>query len=86
MDSQGRTRWVYVDRGGIMSNNEVELMVVYQGIRIAIRNGCTQVEIEGDSQLVIESLRKLDNDKNWEQVVKSWRMAGLIQDLVDIMR
>jgi len=49
-----------------MSNNEVELMVVYQGIRIAIRNGYAKVEIEGDSNLVIQMLKKLNNGKDWE--------------------
>lgn len=69
-----------------MSNNEAELMAVYQGIRIAIRNGYTKLEIEGDSQLVVEILRKLNNGKDWEEVAKSWRTAGLIQDLADIMK
>lgn len=68
-----------------MTNNEAELMAVYQGIRIAIRNGYTKLEIEGDLQLVVEMLRKLNNGKDWEQVAKSWRTTGLIQDLEDIM-
>lgn len=64
--SRGWTRWVYADRGGIMSNNGAELMAVYQGIRITIRNGYTKLEIKGDSNLVIEILRKLNNGKDWE--------------------
>lgn len=41
--------------------------------------------IEGDSNLVIETIRKLNNWKAWEQVAKSWRMVGLIQDLTESM-
>lgn len=69
-----------------MSNNEAKLMAVYQRIRIIIRNGYTQLEIEGDSQLVIEIPRKLNNGKDWEQVAKSWRTTRLIQDLANIMK
>lgn len=47
-----------------MSNHEAELMAVYQGIRITIRNGYTKLEIEGDSQLVVEILRKLNDGKD----------------------
>ena len=69
-----------------MKNNEAELWVVYQGLRIAIRNGYTNLEIEGDSQIVVEMLRKLNNGKDWEQVARSWRMAGIVQDLGEILR
>ena len=51
-----------------MSNNVVEFMVAYQGIWIAIRNGYGKLEIEGDSSLVIETIRKLNHGKSWEQV------------------
>lgn len=70
-DSERRTRWVYADWGGIMTNNEVELMVVYQGLRIVVRNGYTNMEIEGDSQIVVEMLRNLNNGKEWDQVARS---------------
>lgn len=85
-DSQGQTRWIYADRGGLMSNNESEFMAVYQGIRIAIRNGYMKLDIEGDSNLVIETIRKLNHGKSLEQVAKSWRTVGLIQDLEESMK
>jgi len=47
------------------------MMAVYQGSRIAIRNEYRNLEIEGDSQIIIEVLRKLDNGKDWEEVAKS---------------
>lgn len=46
-------------------------MVVYQGLRIAIRNGYNNLGIEGNSKLVIDILRKLINGKAWEKVAKS---------------
>ena len=48
-DNMGHTRWVYTDRGGIMTNNEAEMMAAYQGNKIAIRNGYRNLQIEGDS-------------------------------------
>lgn len=85
-DDQGKTRWVYSDHGGIMSNNEAELMAVYQGLRTVIRNGYNNLEVEGDSQLVIDMIRKLTNQKTWDKVAKSWRTASLVQDLETIMK
>lgn len=85
-DSERHTRWVYADWGGIMTNNEAELIAVYQGLRIAVRNGYTKLEIEGDSQVVVEMLRNLNNGKDWDQVAKSWRTTGIIQDLADILK
>lgn len=61
-----------------MSNNEAEFMAGCQGIKIAIRNGNRKLKIEGDSNLAIETIRKLNDGKAWEQVAKSWRTAGLI--------
>ena len=83
-DSEKHTRWVYEEWGGEMTNNEVELWAIYQGLRIAVRNGYRNMEIEGDSQIAVEMLRKLNNGKDWEQVARSWRTAGIIQDLAKI--
>lgn len=85
-DSEENTRWVYAEWGGEMTNNEGELWAVHQGLRIAVRNNYRNLEIEGDSQVVIEMLRKLNNGKNWEQIVGSWRTAGIVQDLAELLR
>lgn len=51
-----------------------------------IRNGYRNLEIEGDSQIVIDMLRKLNNRKNWEQISTSWRTARIVQELEDLIR
>lgn len=38
-DHQKRIRWIYAEWGGDMTNNEAELWAIHQGLRIAIRNG-----------------------------------------------
>jgi len=65
-DSQQNTRWIFAEWGGEMTNNEAELWAVHQGLQIAIRNGYRNLEIEGDSQMVIEILKKINNGRNWE--------------------
>jgi len=70
-DSQKKIRWIYAEWGGEMTNNEAELWAIHQGLRIAIRNGYTNLEIEGDSQIAIEILRKLNNGKDWERTTSS---------------
>ena len=43
-----------------MSNNEAEFMATYQGLKIAKRNGYRKLEIEGDSALVINTIKKIN--------------------------
>lgn len=65
-DSQKQVRWIYAEWGGEMMNNEAKLWTIHQGLRIAIRNGYTSLEIAGDSQIAIEILKKLSNGRDWE--------------------
>jgi len=85
-DSEKHTRWVYAEWGGEMINNEAELWAVYQGLRIAVRNGYMNLEIEGDSQVAVEMLRKLNNGKDSKQVARRWRTAGIVQDLAELLK
>jgi len=48
-DSEKTTRWDFAKWGGEMTNNEAELWIVHQGLRIVIRNSYRNLEIEGDS-------------------------------------
>lgn len=69
-----------------MSNNEAEFMAAYQGLKIAIRNGYRKLEIEGDSTLVIDTIKKLIQGKRWEQVVKSWRTTSIVQEIEETLK
>lgn len=84
-DSGKNTRWVYADWGGEMTNNEAELWAVYHGLRIAVHNGYMNLEIEGDSQITIEMLRKLNEGRSWEKVAKSWRTVAIIQEIGELL-
>lgn len=69
-----------------MTNNEAELWAIHQGLRIAIRNGYTSLEIVGDSQFAIEILKKLSNGRDWERVTSSWRTVRIIQEIADLLK
>eukprot|EP00253_Pinus_taeda_P015299 PITA_15299 len=85
-DSQQNTRWIFADWGGEMTNNEAKLWAVHQGLQIVIHNGYRNLVIEGDSQMVIETLKKLSNGRNWEQVTSSWRTTGIVQDIAELLK
>lgn len=42
--------------------------------------------MEGNSQLVIDMIRKLNNRKTWDKIAKSWRTTSLVQDLGDLIK
>eukprot|EP00253_Pinus_taeda_P001855 PITA_01855 len=84
-NGEGVTEWIYVEHGGTMTNNEAEFMAVYQGLKIARRNGYRKLETEGDSTLVINSIRQLIQGKSWEKVVKSWRSASTVRDIGELL-
>eukprot|EP00253_Pinus_taeda_P005455 PITA_05455 len=84
-DGEGNTRWVFAEWVGEMTNNEAELWAVHEGLRIAARNRYRYLEIEGDSQITIEMLRKLKDGQGWDKVAKSWRTAAIIQDIEETL-
>eukprot|EP00253_Pinus_taeda_P010380 PITA_10380 len=85
-DSNNHVRWIFADWGGQMTNNEAEFWALHQGLRIAIRNGYTNLEITGDSQIVVDMLRRLNNGRGWEKVTKSWRTAGIVQEIAELIK
>jgi len=68
-----------------MTNNEAEFWALHQGLQIAVRNGYSNLEITGDSQIAVEMLKKLCNGRNWEKVSNSWRSAGIVQEIADLL-
>eukprot|EP00253_Pinus_taeda_P015705 PITA_15705 len=85
-NGEGFTEWIYTERGGTMTNNEEEFMAVYQGLKIARRNGYRKLEIEGDSTMVINAIRQLIQGKSWEKVVESWRSASTVRDIGELLK
>jgi len=85
-DNNNQVRWIFADWGGQMTNNEAKFWALHQGLRIAIRNGYTNLEITGDSQIVVDMLRRLNNGQGWEKVTKSWRTTDIVQEIADFIK
>eukprot|EP00253_Pinus_taeda_P033781 PITA_33781 len=84
-DNSNQVRWIFAEWGGEMTNNEAEFWALHQGLRIAVRNGYSNLEITGDSQIAVEMLKKLCNGRNWETVSSSWRSAGIVQEIAELL-
>lgn len=85
-NGQGGAEWIYAEYGGTMTNNEAEFMAAYQGIKISRRLGYRKLEIEGDSTLVVDTLRKLIQGKNRDKVATSWRSASIVHDIAELLK
>jgi len=68
------------------SNNEAEFNVVKHGLIIARREGLRKMVVEGDSSLVIDTNKKLNQGSQWENISKSWRNSRLIQDINELIQ
>jgi len=84
-DNQANTQIIYAKSGGIASNNEAEFVAVGQGLKIAIRLVYKHVEVEGDSSLFINTMRKLNNGTPWDKLSQSWRTSRLIQEIGELI-
>jgi ribonuclease HI len=62
------------------SNNLAELEAVLEGIKLCLKLGLTKVIIEGDSQIVINALRK-KSTPNWVLNSKLDEIIKLMEDL-----
>jgi len=66
---------------GEASNNEAELHTLKRGLEIALRDNIKRLQIEGDSKLVIDMVRKLQQQTPVERTSKSWRTTWLVSEI-----
>jgi hypothetical protein len=70
-DPRTNTTLIYVDHCGYASNNEAEFVATRQGLQIAIKMGYKNIVVEGDSRLVINTVKKLNQGTKWEKLSHS---------------
>ena len=63
-----------------MRNNEAELHALKQGLEIVKRERFHRLEVEGDSKMAIEMVKKIQQGTTWEKITQSWRSAQLVQE------
>ncbi|XP_059070960.1 uncharacterized protein LOC131862049 [Cryptomeria japonica] len=58
---------------GIASNNEVEAMALARGLRFCVDNGFTSMEVEGDSQIIINAIKN--------NLTPNWKLRCYLADI-----
>lgn len=71
-DAGGNTLRTFATDCGEASNNEAELHALKRGLEIALWVNFKRLQIEGDSKLVIDMVRKLQQQQPVEKISKSW--------------
>jgi ribonuclease HI len=74
-DSQGKIIQLYTRSLGNSTNNTAEFGALETGLEILHREGMTNIVVEGYSILVINTVRKLQNDTKVGNIQQHWHLA-----------
>jgi ribonuclease HI len=85
-DHQGHIVIISAGSLGHSTNNNAELWGLLNGLRIARANGFTKLIAEGDSQLIINILRRMLNGVHPDRLAPSWRLSLGLQLLSDLLQ
>lgn len=84
-DPRTNTTLIYANHCGYASNNEANFFATRQGLQMEIRMGYKNILVEGDSRLVINTVKKLNQGTKWEKLSHSWRITRLIQEIGNLL-
>lgn len=70
---------------GHATNNEAELSTLILGLKVAKRQGCTLLTVEGDSQLIIHHTTRLLCGSSLSRLSANWRLDHLAKQLRDLL-
>jgi ribonuclease HI len=85
-DSKGNIIRLYVGSLGNSTNNAAEFGALETGLEILSREGMTNAIVEGDSALVINTVRKLQNGTRIGKIQRHWRLAYLLKKIQEHLR
>jgi ribonuclease HI len=80
-DSGGNIIRLYAGSLGNSTNNAAEFGALELGLEILSRERMTNTIVEGDSTLVINTVKRLQNDTRVGKVQKHWRLAHSLQKI-----
>jgi ribonuclease HI len=80
-DSGGNIIRLYVGSLGNSTNNATEFGALELGLEILRRERMTNTIVEGDSTLVINTVKRIQNDTRVGKVQKHWRLAHSLQKI-----
>ena len=71
---------------GHSTNNAAELWGLIKGLELAIKNDFAKLIVEGDSQIIINLLRRILNGANPDRISPSWRLSHGLQIITDLLQ
>lgn len=80
-DHTGAIHLIYHGNLGVNTNNAAELIALLQGLTLANRYRLTPLIVEGDSEIIIRMIRKLQMGAQVHRVTPSWRLSAILNDL-----
>ena len=85
-NSKGQLVGLYWGYIGMNSNNVAELRGLLEGLTMAIQHGWLPLLLEVDSQVILQMVTKLLNDKSVSKVVDNWKMTHRLELLRTLLR
>jgi ribonuclease HI len=83
---QGHIILINAGNLGHSTNNAAELWGLIRGLQLAIDYNFTKLIVEGDSQVIINLLRRILNGANPDRMSPSWRLSHGLQIVTDLMK
>jgi ribonuclease HI len=80
-DSDGNIIWLYARSMGNSTNNAAEFGSLELGLEILSRERMTNTIVEGDSTLVINTVKRLQNGTRVDKVQRHWHLAHSLQKI-----
>jgi len=80
-DSKGNLKQLYYGSLGWDTNNSAELEGLWQGLSIAKELNLKPLLIEGDSQIIINMAKRIQNGSQTRKVAHSWRLEARLNDI-----
>jgi len=78
-NEEGRIILIFHSHLGKATNNMAELMAMEQGLEILIKNRSSNVIIEADSEITINSVKRISCGSKPEKVSNHWRLIQVYQ-------
>jgi hypothetical protein len=66
--------------------NATKLWGLIKGLQLAFKNGFTKLIVEGESQIIINLLRKILNGANPDRLTPIWRLSHGLQIVTDLLQ
>jgi ribonuclease HI len=80
-DSEGNIIWLYAGSLGNSTNNPTEFGALETGLEILSHERMTNAIVEGDSTLVINTVKRLQNGTRVGKIHRHWRLAHSLQKI-----